>query len=92
MAIIGIFQCDQWCFPTQNWLKNSTNDISIQEFPNVTRHYVKDTGVNKERLKSLHRIPEMKKYRIVAPSLKLLNLKDISSYQTPQFTALIPYK
>ena len=58
-------------------------------------HYfnVKDIGVNKERIKSLHRIPEMKKYKIVAPSLKLLNLKDISSYQTPQFTALIiPYK
>ena len=23
--------------------KNATNDISIQEFHNVTRHYVKDT-------------------------------------------------
>ena len=49
--------------------------------------------VNKDRLKSLHIIPEMKKYKIVAPSLKLLNLKDISSYLTPQFTSLImPYK
>ena len=35
MAIFG---------PTQNWLKNVTNDISIQEFHNVTSHYVKDTG------------------------------------------------
>ena len=29
--------------PTQNWLKNATNDISIQDFHNITRHYVKDT-------------------------------------------------
>jgi hypothetical protein len=43
MANIGLFQCDPWCLPTQNWLKNATNDISIQEFHNVTRHYVKDT-------------------------------------------------
>ena len=43
MAIIGLFQCDPWCLPTQNWLKNATNDISIHEFHNVTRHYVKDT-------------------------------------------------
>ena len=20
MAIIGLFQCDPWCLPTQNWL------------------------------------------------------------------------
>jgi hypothetical protein len=46
MAIIGLFQCDPWRLPTQNWLKNATNDISIQEFHNVTRHYVKDTGIN----------------------------------------------
>ena len=46
MGIIGLFQCDPWCIPTQNWLKNATNDISIQEFHNVTRHYVKDTGGN----------------------------------------------
>ena len=44
MAIIGLFQCDPWCLPTQNWVKNATNDISINEFHNVTRHYVKDTG------------------------------------------------
>jgi hypothetical protein len=44
MAIIGLFQCDPWCLPTQKWLKNASNDISIQEFHNVTRHYVKDTG------------------------------------------------
>ena len=44
MAIICLFQCDPWCLPTQNWLKNFTNDISIHEFLNVTRHYVKDTG------------------------------------------------
>jgi hypothetical protein len=44
MANIGLFQCDPWCLPTQNGLKNATNDISIQEFHNVTRHYVKDTG------------------------------------------------
>ena len=31
MAIIGLF-------PTQNWLKNATNDISIHEFHNITRH------------------------------------------------------
>ena len=43
MAIIGRFQCDPWCLPTQNWLKNATNDISILEFHNITRHYVKDT-------------------------------------------------
>ena len=48
MAIIGLFQCDPWCLPTQNWLKNSTNDISIHEFHNVTRHYVKDTGWTEE--------------------------------------------
>ena len=42
-TIIGLFQCDPWCLPTQKWLKNATNDISIQEFYNVTRHYVKDT-------------------------------------------------
>ena len=46
MAIIGLFQCDSWCLPTQKWLKNATNDILIQEFHNVTRHYVKDTGFN----------------------------------------------
>ena len=40
MAIIGLFQCDPWCLPT---LKNATNEISIHEFHNVTRHYVKDT-------------------------------------------------
>ena len=45
MAIIGLFQCDPWCLPTQNWLKNATNDISIQEFHNTIRHYVKDTGL-----------------------------------------------
>jgi hypothetical protein len=39
MAIIDLFQCDPWCHPTQNWLKNATNDISIHEFHNVTRHY-----------------------------------------------------
>jgi hypothetical protein len=27
----------------QNWLKNATNDISIQEFHNINRHYVYDT-------------------------------------------------
>ena len=45
MANIGLFQCDSWCLPTQNWLKNATNDISIHEFHNITRHYVKDTGL-----------------------------------------------
>ena len=45
MAIIGLFQCDPWCLPTQNWLKNTTNDISLHEFHNVTRHYVKDTDI-----------------------------------------------
>ena len=44
MAIIGLFQCDPWCLPTQKLLKNAINDISIQEFHNITRHYVKDTG------------------------------------------------
>ena len=44
MTIIGLFQCDPRCLPAQNWLKNVTNDISIQEFHNVTSHYVKDTG------------------------------------------------
>ena len=42
MAIIGLFQCDPWCLPTQKGLKNATNDISIQDFHNITRHYVKD--------------------------------------------------
>ena len=46
MALISLFQCDPWCLPTQNWLKYATNDISIHEFLNVTRHYVKDTGFN----------------------------------------------
>jgi hypothetical protein len=45
MTIIGLFQCAPWCLPTQNWLKNATNDISIQKFHNVARHYVKDTGL-----------------------------------------------
>ena len=53
MAIIGLFQCDPWCLPTQNWLKNATNDISIQEFHNVTRHYVKDTGKYNRNLTKL---------------------------------------
>ena len=44
MANIGLFQCDPWCLPTKR-LKNATNDISIQEFYNVTRHYVKDTAL-----------------------------------------------
>jgi hypothetical protein len=44
IAIIGRFQCDPWCLPTQNWLKNATNDISILEFHKVTRHYVKDNA------------------------------------------------
>ena len=39
MAIFGLFQGDPWCLPTQNWLKNATNDISIQEFHNVMAHY-----------------------------------------------------
>ena len=52
MAIIGLFQCD----PTQNWLKNATNDISIQEFHNVTRHYVKDTGLRPSKYKYLPNI------------------------------------
>ena len=30
--------------PYTKMAKNATNDISIQEFYNVTRHYVKDTG------------------------------------------------
>jgi hypothetical protein len=50
MGIIGLFQCDPWCIPTQNWLKNATNDISFQEFHNVTRHYVKDTGGMAQRI------------------------------------------
>ena len=45
MAFIGLFQCDPRGLPTQNWLKNAANDISIQEFHNITRHYVKDTGI-----------------------------------------------
>jgi hypothetical protein len=39
MAIIGLFPCDPWCLPTQNWLKTATNDISIQEFHNIITHY-----------------------------------------------------
>jgi hypothetical protein len=46
LAIIGLFQYDPWCLPTQNWLKNATNDISIREFHNVTRHYVKDAELH----------------------------------------------
>ena len=38
MANIGLFQCDPWCLPTQNWLKNATNDISIYELYYVIRH------------------------------------------------------
>ena len=38
MAIIGFFQCDPGCLPTQKWLKNTTNDISIQEFHNIITH------------------------------------------------------
>ena len=44
MAMFGLYQCDPWCIPTQNWLKSGTNDILIQEFHNVTRQYVKDTA------------------------------------------------
>ena len=51
MAIIVLFQCDQWWLPTQKWLKNATNDIPIQEFHNVTRHYLKDTALNTIRSK-----------------------------------------
>ena len=40
-------------YPTQNWLKNATNEISIQEFHNVTRHYVKDTGLVQTYIKGL---------------------------------------
>ena len=39
MAIFGLFQGDPWYLPTQNWLKNATNDISIQEFHNIMAHY-----------------------------------------------------
>ena len=28
MTIIGLFQCDPWCLPTQNWLQVAINDIS----------------------------------------------------------------
>ena len=38
-AIIGHFQCDPWCLPTHNWLKNAANDISIHEFHYVTRKF-----------------------------------------------------
>ena len=38
MVIIGLFQCGPWCLPTQNWLQVATNDISIQEFHNITTH------------------------------------------------------
>ena len=48
MANIGLFQCDPWCLPIQKWLKNATNDISVQDFHNITRHYVKDTDLNYE--------------------------------------------
>ena len=51
MAIIGLFQCDPWCLPTQKWLKNATNDISIQEFHNIITHY-KQSGC----LASLYKI------------------------------------
>ena len=40
-----LFLCDPWCLPTQNWLKNDNNDISIHEFHNITRHYVEDTAL-----------------------------------------------
>jgi hypothetical protein len=30
--------------PYTKLAKNATNDISILEFHNITRHYVKDTG------------------------------------------------
>ena len=39
MSIFGLFQGDPWCLTTQNWLKNATNDISMQEFHNVMAHY-----------------------------------------------------
>ena len=32
MTITGLFQCDSWCLPTQNWLKTPPDDISMQEF------------------------------------------------------------
>ena len=60
MAIIGFFQCDPGCLPTQKWLKNTTNDISIQEFHNVTRHYVKDTVSNPS-----HLTPEISRNQLV---------------------------
>ena len=43
--LLAFFQCDPWCLPTQNWLKNATNDISIHDYHNITRHYVKDTEI-----------------------------------------------
>ena len=46
MAIIGLFQCD----PYTKLAKNATNDISIHEFHNLTRHYMKDTASNLPRI------------------------------------------
>ena len=40
MAIIGLFQCDPCCLPTQKWLKNATNVTSIQEI-----HTIRHTSV-----------------------------------------------
>ena len=58
MPIFGFFQGDPWCLPTQNWLKNATNDISIHEFHNATRHYVKDIfripNKNNDRYRLIH--------------------------------------
>ena len=42
------FQGDSWCLPTQNWLKNATNDISIQEFHNIMANYHETMMLNQK--------------------------------------------
>ena len=85
MAIIGLFQCDPWFLPTQNCLKNATNDISIHEFHNVTRHYVKDTDCKSTLLHKHLTI-----LLVISPKLRpIYSLYSLLAQQMRQLTILI---
>ena len=36
MAIIGLFQCDPWCLPRQNWLQIANSDINSEISHTIT--------------------------------------------------------
>ena len=88
------FQCDPWCLPTQNWLKTATNDISIQESHNITRHYIKDTGRSHQSFSVIIHEMSLKlhNYEIFTKGLRLglipsldLYLKKVRNLSRQQF-------